>query len=35
LWRNLQGDAARAALTVSFAAGPDGLQANFPIVVRV
>lgn len=35
LWRNLPGEAARAALTVSFAAGSDGLQANFPIVVRV
>ena len=35
LWRQLPGDAARAALTVSFAAGPDGLQANFPIVLRV
>ena len=35
IWRNLQDDAARAAVTVSFAAGPDGLQANFPIVVKV
>lgn len=35
LWRNLRDEAARAALTVSFTAGSDGLQANFPIVLRV
>jgi protocatechuate 3,4-dioxygenase, beta subunit len=32
LWRNLKEDA-RAALTVPFAPGSDGLQASFPIVV--
>ena len=32
LWRNLSEDA-RAALTVAFSPGADGLQANFPIVV--
>ncbi|MFI5444900.1 intradiol ring-cleavage dioxygenase [Polaromonas sp. UC242_47] len=32
LWRNLGADD-RAALTVSFAPGSDGLRANFPIVV--
>ncbi len=32
LWRNLS-VADRAALTVPFAAGSDGLQASFPIVV--
>jgi protocatechuate 3,4-dioxygenase beta subunit len=32
LWRNLS-DAARAAITVPFRAGSDGLQATFPIVV--
>lgn len=32
LWRNL-GEADRAALTVPFTAGSDGLQAQFPIVV--
>lgn len=32
LWRNL-GEADRAALTVPFTAGSDGLQARFPIVV--
>jgi protocatechuate 3,4-dioxygenase, beta subunit len=32
LWRNISEDA-RAALTVAFAPGTDGLQANFPIVV--
>ena len=34
LWRNLRSDADRAALTVVFAPGSDGLQANFPIVVN-
>ncbi|HSV51235.1 MAG TPA: protocatechuate 3,4-dioxygenase [Burkholderiaceae bacterium] len=34
LWRNLQEDA-RAALTVAFAPGADGVQASFPIVVAV
>ena len=33
LWRNLRSDADRAALTVAFAPGSDGLKANFPIVV--
>ena len=33
LWRNLRSDADRAALTVAFTAGSDGLKANFPIVV--
>ena len=33
LWRNLRGDEDRAALTVAFAPGSDGLQAKFPIVV--
>jgi protocatechuate 3,4-dioxygenase beta subunit len=32
LWRRLD-EADRAALTVPFAAGSDGLRANFPIVV--
>ena len=32
LWRNLDA-AARAAITVPFQAGSDGLQARFPIVV--
>ena len=32
LWRSL-GEADRAALTVPFAPGSDGLQARFPIVV--
>ena len=32
LWRNLNADD-RAALTVPFAPGSDGLQASFPIVV--
>jgi len=32
LWRNL-GDTDRAALTVAFVPGSDGLQARFPIVV--
>ena len=34
LWRNLQDDNARAALTVPFTAEPDGLRAQFPIVVN-
>lgn len=34
LWRNLQGDAARAALTKPFVNGADGLAAQFDIVVR-
>jgi protocatechuate 3,4-dioxygenase, beta subunit len=33
LWRNLRGEEDRAALTVAFAPGSDGLQAKFPIVV--
>ena len=33
LWRNLRGDEDRAALTVAFAPGSDGLQAKFQIVV--
>jgi protocatechuate 3,4-dioxygenase, beta subunit len=33
LWRNLRSDEDRAALTVAFAPGSDGLQARFPIVV--
>jgi protocatechuate 3,4-dioxygenase, beta subunit len=33
LWRNLRGDADRAALTVAFTPGPDGLRAQFPLVV--
>ena len=33
LWRNLRGEEDRAALTVAFAPGSDGLQARFPIVV--
>jgi protocatechuate 3,4-dioxygenase, beta subunit len=33
LWRNLRGDADRAALTVAFSPGPDGLRAQFPLVV--
>jgi protocatechuate 3,4-dioxygenase, beta subunit len=32
LWRGLRDDA-RAALTVPFAAAPDGVRAVFPIVV--
>jgi protocatechuate 3,4-dioxygenase, beta subunit len=35
LWRNLRNDADRAALTVAFASGEDGLRANFPIVVAL
>lgn len=34
LWRGLQGDEARAALTVPFLPSPDGLRAQFPIVVQ-
>ena len=34
LWRRLD-DAERAALTVTFVPGADGLRANFPIVVAV
>lgn len=34
LWRNLRSDAERAALTVPFVAGSDGLAAWFEIVVR-
>jgi protocatechuate 3,4-dioxygenase beta subunit len=33
LWRNLRNDDERAALTVAFVPGSDGLQAKFPIVV--
>jgi len=33
LWRNLRSDEDRAALTVAFTPGSDGLQARFPIVV--
>lgn len=33
LWRSLQGDDARAALTVPFLPSSDGLRAQFPIVV--
>jgi len=33
LWRSLRSDEDRAALTVVFAPGSDGLQARFPIVV--
>jgi protocatechuate 3,4-dioxygenase beta subunit len=34
LWRNLREDADRAALTMPFTAGSDGLTARFAIVVR-
>jgi protocatechuate 3,4-dioxygenase, beta subunit len=34
LWRNLGGDAERAALTVPFVAGADGVVARFDLVVR-
>lgn len=34
LWRGLQGDDARTALTVPFLPSPDGLRAQFPIVVQ-
>jgi protocatechuate 3,4-dioxygenase, beta subunit len=33
LWRSLRGEEDRAALTVAFAPGSDGLQARFTIVV--
>jgi protocatechuate 3,4-dioxygenase, beta subunit len=33
LWRNLRDTADRAAITVAFAPGADGLRAQFPIVV--
>ena len=33
VWRNLRSDEDRAAVTVGFAPGSDGLQARFPIVV--
>ena len=33
LWRNLRNEEDRAALTVAFVPGSDGLQARFPIVV--
>lgn len=33
LWRNLRSEDDRAALTVVFAPGSDGMQARFPIVV--
>jgi protocatechuate 3,4-dioxygenase beta subunit len=33
LWRSLRSDEDRAALTVAFARGTDGLRARFPIVV--
>ena len=35
LWRRLRSDAERAALTVPFAPGPDGLRARFPIVLAL
>ena len=34
LWRTLRDPADRAALTVAFTSGPDGLRAQFPIVVQ-
>ena len=34
LWRNLRGDADRAALTVPFVGAADGLRAQFPLVVE-
>jgi protocatechuate 3,4-dioxygenase beta subunit len=33
LWRNLRSDEDRAAVTVAFTPGSDGLHARFPIVV--
>ena len=33
LWQSLRSDADRAALTVAFAPGSDGLAARFPLVV--
>ena len=35
LWRNLRTEADRAALTVPFQPGRDGLQARFPIVLAL
>ena len=35
LWRNLGDDAARAAVTVPFEPGADGLRAYFPIVLAL
>ena len=35
LWRSLENDAARAALTVPFLPGPDGLMAQAPLVIKV
>lgn len=35
LWRNLRSEADRAALTIPFQPGPDGLQARFPIVLAL
>lgn len=35
LWRNLRSEADRAALTVPFQPGQDGLQARFPIVLAL
>ena len=35
LWRRLRTDAERAALTVPFVPGPDGLRARFPIVLAL
>jgi protocatechuate 3,4-dioxygenase, beta subunit len=34
LWRGLGDEQARAALTVPFTPGPDGLRAQFPLVVQ-
>jgi protocatechuate 3,4-dioxygenase, beta subunit len=34
LWRSLADEQARAALTVPFTPGPDGLRAQFPLVVQ-
>lgn len=35
LWRRLRGDTERAALTVPFVHGADGLRARFPIVLAL
>jgi protocatechuate 3,4-dioxygenase beta subunit len=35
LWRNLRSEADRAALTIPFQPGQDGLQARFPIVLAL
>ena len=35
LWRNLRTEADRAALTVPFQSGSEGLQARFPIVLAL